>query len=338
MNGLEITIDGRWISQVAPYGDINMSTIWPGGSDQLSWTPGTPRGWRFKGGTIVKAWYGPVCVWSGTLNEPDPSQEDMAAQGLYRLADNYFALDGSGNATTVPNTAIDTAIAAGLPWTRPASVSSSAVLYDISGGPAKLSELLDAYATQNNESWGVTPQGAVYRKTAPTTPSFATMPLSGGLGYALDNFASTLRGRYFNGTSYATATVTNTTAQAQHGHVEAVVDLTPRGTLTLAQAQNILSSLLALTYANPSWTSDIELAYGELLSLGGTALALETATAGTLMRVPGGYDLTHRQNALLYTDVPIGRTQLAGGTLTLSPAKLVTDNLADILTAAVNKK
>jgi hypothetical protein len=38
---LEVNVAGRWLSMESFYGDVSMSTVWPGGSDELSWTPET---------------------------------------------------------------------------------------------------------------------------------------------------------------------------------------------------------------------------------------------------------------------------------------------------------
>jgi hypothetical protein len=338
MRSLQIRVGGRWLSVDALYGDVAMSTVWPGGSDELTWSMGSRPLRKFRGRELVQAYRGPVCVWCGVLNEPDPSQDQQAARGLWRRGDDFEALDGAGNATTVPDTAVDQAIIRGLEWTRPASISNTAVDYDITQGPVTLSVLLDAWATANGKRWWVTPAGELLGVVDDTTPTWQTFPLDTGLGYALDNYASTLVGRYQTSTGYATSIRTNTQAETDHGHQEQVVDLTPRGVLTATKANTVLDNLLALGRAVPAYTTGIDAAYGEILTRGGTPVAPESVYAGPLVRVHGGIDLVQRKNSALYLDVQIGRTQLAGGELTISPMQLTGDTLADQLTKAVTKR
>jgi hypothetical protein len=335
---LQIRVGGRWLSVEALYGDVTMSTVWPGGSDELTWSMGSRPLRKFRGRELVQAYHGPVCVWCGVLNEPDPSQDQQAARGLWRRGDDFYALDGSGNATTTPDTAVDQAITRGLEWTRPASISSSAVDYDITQGPVSLSTLLDAWAIANGQRWWVTPAGELLGVADDTAPTWQTFPLDTGLGYALDHYASTLVGRYQTSTGYATSIRTNTAAETDHGHQEQDVDLTPRGVLTATKANTVLDNLLALGAAVPAYTTGIDAAYGEVLTRGGTPVAPELVYSGPLVRVHGGVDLAQRKNSALYLDVQVGRTQLADGVLTISPMQLTGDTLLDQLTAAVTRR
>jgi len=339
--GLEVVVDGNWLSLEALYGDVEQSTIWPGGSDQLTWTPGTLPAHRYRGGEKVAAFYGGACVWAGSLLEPDPSQDQLAATGAFREGEGFAALNGSGDATAFLNTAVDTAIAAGLRWTRPASLVAAAATVDLTQGPLKVGDLLDQGAEENTVRWGVDPLRQVFTKADDTTPTYQTLPLDGGLGYALDNYASTLVGRYLDsGTStYKTASATDTDAEDAHGTVQDLVDLTVRGAITTTKATSLLTSLLKLGRAVPQWTTGIELSYGELLNMAGVPVALETVKSdGRLLRVHGGFELAQRLNGQMYVDVPIGGTHLAGGLLTIIPANVVVGTLADAITAALSKK
>lgn len=337
---LEIMVNGHWLSMESRPGDLSFSTIWPGGSDQLSWTPNTALTRRLTGGEDVRAYYGGVPVFAGDLSEPDASQDQLNAIGAFRAGAGYPALDGSGNATKTPDVGIDQAISRGLDWSRPNSIRSTALTtLDTSQGPLSVGELLDQWAEGNTIRWGVDPYRTVYAQTDPTVPSFQTLPLDGGLGYALDGYASTLIGRYLDSSTstYKTVTVTDPVAEATHGHVEDVVNLTVRGAITSTAATNILTSLLALGRAVPAWTADIELSYGDVLNMGAVPVALETVAAGDVLRVNGGYDLAQRLNGAMYLDVLIGRTELSGGTLTVQPFNLAVGTLEDAIAAALSK-
>jgi hypothetical protein len=334
---LEITVSGRWLSMESFLGAVEMSTVWPGGSDEVSWTPAVTPVRRFSGGESVVVYYGGVPVWAGKLTEPDPSQAQLTAIGAWREGADFAGLDNLGAANKVPDTVVDQAIIRGLNWTRPTSLQNSTVGIDITQGPVSVATLLDTMASGQSSRWGVDPLRQVYKADDPTTPSFQTLPIAGGFGYALDNYASTLIGRYLDSVSstYKTETVTDTTAESLHGHVERIIDLTPRGGRTAAQANSILTNMLAKDRSIPQWTQPIEVVYGELLNMGGVPVALETVAAGEMLRVNGGFELTQRRNGLMYVDMVIGRTQLANGTLTISPIQMASRSLLDTLTTAL---
>jgi hypothetical protein len=334
--GLHIVVKGRWVSMDYLLGDVQMVHNWPGGSEELSWVPGGNPALRHIGGEQVVAYLGPLPVWAGTMTEPDPSQERQVAAGAYRDLESYAALTAGGAVTTVPDTAIDAAIANyAMPLTRLGSISASAVDLDVSQGPVMLDQLLNAWSTQSGSRWGVNAKRQIFAKADDTTPTYMTLPLDGGLGFAMDNYASTLIGRYYNGTTYATATRSNTSADTLRRR-QAIVDLTPRGTLTSTKANTILDNLLALGRAVPQWTTGISLSYGEILSTNAVPTMLERVNGqGRLLRIPGGYELAQRLNGALYVDIPIGRTTLAGGLLTVEPRDVIVGTLADAITAAV---
>lgn len=327
---LEITVAGRWLSTKAFLGDVSMSTIWPGGSDEVTWAPAVVPARRFAGGEDVRVYYGGLLVWAGKLVEPDPSQEQLTATGAFREGEHFAALDNTGAAEKAPDTAIDQAIIRGLNWTRPASIQSTAVGIDLTQGPVSVSTLLDTQTNGQTTRWGVDPLRQVYIAVDPTTPSYQTLPLAGGLGYALDNYASTLIGRYLDSatSTYKTRTIS---VAPDHGYVESIVDLTPRGSRTSTQADDILTNMLAKDRGIPQWTQGVEVVYGELLNMGGTPIALETVAAGEMLRVNGGFELAQRLNGAMYIDMVIGRTQLADGTLTISPIQLASRNLVNAL-------
>lgn len=333
VSNLEITVSGRWQSMESYVGDVTMSTIWPGGSDELSWVPSRQTASRFRGGELVVGYIGGAPVWAGSLIEPDPSQDQMTAQGAWREGDNYIALTGAGAATAIPDTAIDAAIARGLAWTRPATIFSTAVAVDAAQIPIRLGDLMDLFTTWGGPiGWGVNPNREVYAAAADTGPTYQILPIAGGLGYALDDFVSQLFGRYINlSATPSTANSIDTTADTLHGHREDVVDLTGRGPISATNAASILTQILANGRSTPQWTIPIEVSYGEILTLGGVPVPLEIVAAGHLVRIHGGFELAQRLNGAMYIDVPIGRTELSAGLLTVTPAQIAARTLTDAL-------
>lgn len=336
-DNLDIMVDGRWLALDCRYGDVQLDTVWPGGSDVLSWALGTQPTRRFRGGQDVAAYFGGLCVWCGKTVEPDPSQDQLSAQGAFHEGDNYVALDSSKNATKTPGIAIDQANLLGLNWDRSSfTFSPSAADIDVSQGPVKVGSLLDSWSEQSGLRWAVDPYRQFFLAADPTIPQYKTNPLDGGLGYALDNYASTLYGRYLDSVTgtYKTVTVTDFDAEDAHGHVEDDLDLTVRGPITFASASNITSRALSLGRAIPQWAIPIELSYGDILTMGGTPAALETIRAGKMLRIPGGFELAQRLNGQTFLDIVIGHTSLTDGILTVQPMQIATRNLEDFVTTA----
>jgi hypothetical protein len=71
--------------------------------------------------------------------------------------------------------------------------------------------------------------------------------------------------------------------------------------------------------------------------MGGVPVALETVSAGKVIRAHGGYELAQRLNGRMYVDIVIGRTTYtADGTLVIEPAQLADRMLAGVLTRALD--
>lgn len=335
---LEVVVGGKWLSCETIIGNLQMSTVYPGGSDELSWDPSVFNDFRIRGRQDVTAYFGGVPVWAGKVLEPDASSGTLTAQGAFRDLDNFIALDSGGAATKIPDTAINQAIARGLDVTiiqPPGTISSVAVTQDISQGPVRVSALLDSYAKANNVSWGVDPNRQIFTQSTPTTPTYQTLPIAGGLGQGFDNYASHLWARHLNGagTAYVTETASDADAALRWDHVEDVYDFTNLGAVSIAEASNRLSYLLGPGgRSTPQWTESIEVAYGELLNMGGVPVALETVAAGTMLRVNGTYELAQRNNTgAAYVEFIIGRTLFDGATLTLTPLNIAPRTITDIL-------
>lgn len=338
MTDLQIVVDGHWLSLETYPGDIVPTTIWPGGSDQLTWTDAVAiASRRFVGGEDVRCYYGGVCTWGGSLLEPDASTDQLVAQGAWREGDGYTALDGTGAATDVPDTAVDVAIGEGLRWTRNRSLKATGISADITT-PIGVGALLDIWATNNNLRWGVTPNRVVYGQADPTFPTYQTLHREGGIGYATDagSFASTLDVRYYNPSSVlSTVRVTDPIADRIHRHQEAIADITDRGPMSTTTAQNIGKNLLALGKATPQYTETLDFTYGELLTMGGVPVALETVAAGVMLRVNGGYDLAQRGNGDMFDDIVIGQTSLEAGVLTVTPLNTAFRSFEDAMALAI---
>lgn len=327
---VEVVVDGHWLTTECAWGEPAWSHVWPGGSGNASWTAANTPKLLTRRGLLVQLFYGGECIWSG------PQTDEGNAVGLWSVGQNYAALDSSGDATNVPDTAIDAAIVRGLKWKRRTSISSAAANVDISQGPVTIGALLDAYATDATKRWGVDPDGYVYAVADPTSPAAVVLPLDEDLAPGDEDFATALVGRYYNGTDYATAVVSDAASEALNDYHEETVDLTGRGTLTSTKADNILTAILNLGKSKPTWASPLVLGYGDLLTPGGTPMGLELFTAGQIVRVLGVND-AQNLGGLTYVDLLIGESQISDDQLTLTPIGAPARDLMDLL-ATIPKK
>jgi hypothetical protein len=144
----------------------------------------------------------------------DPWQFVAAGIGRDVEGENsFYAADGSGNATTVPTTAVDQAITDG--WRiagRDASVTStSPTALATSENLNTVGALLTAAAQAAGKRWGVKNDNLLYFMSDPTTPSYQVTPGAAALGVADDDYASTVKVRYLDSSTgtYLTRTATN---------------------------------------------------------------------------------------------------------------------------------
>jgi hypothetical protein len=335
----EIRSRGYWLSNLGAVGDLKWSTRAPRGSSlEASWVmdaslkanhPALQRG------AIVEVMVGPSRLFYGALAEPVPSPEgwEFVANGMTRVAERYLCLSAAGASTSVPDTAIDQAIARGLQVTRPASLS--AVAYkagDATDGLNRLGPLLDGWAIESGKRWGVTPSGQIVAASDPTVPRWHMTPGSGSLGVADEEYASELYGRYIDGSgNYQTAHVGDAAATIDYGRAEEPVDLTSLGAMTLARAQGILNGMLLLGSARLGWANGLEPSRFELTTPGGCSADLRFVQGGDMVRLHGVLDRTRR--ASLTVDVVIGETRYTDGeaTIQLLPVDLAPRTLSDVL-------
>lgn len=328
---MELVIDGRYLSLHTAWGDLDWSLCWPGYSDEATFDVARQPSW-FKPGLLGFLVWGGVKMFAGTLEEPTRGSQ-MRLTGLHRLGENYAALDGLGAMSLAPNEALTTAIARGLPWTKPDLWPDIAVPLGMDS-PATLTQVIDAdTALIPGHDWGVLPDSSIRRFARPAV-RLHVRPGGDGLGIAWDNYASTLIARYYDGAAYQSATRTDSTAEDRWGAKEAVVPkaLNDGATMTLAQAQAILDSMLAKGRAKPGWTTPIEVAYGALTDARQCPVDLRSVKPYEQVRVHGITEDIGGLPGQTYVDMPLARYAPAadGKTAVLTPEGLVSP-LTDVL-------
>lgn len=324
---MELVIDGHYLSALTSWGDLDWGLCWPGFSDELTFDVSSHPTVLRPGAPMLLMWAGEA-LWSGTLDEPVRGQA-LRGAGLSRLGDHYAALDGGGNMSVVPDTAVPAAIARGLPWTYALGLGAPPIE---SSTPLTISALIEAQTRlYPGYEWGVSPLGEVIRQ-AHTPVRFHVRPGGDGLGIAWDNYASTLIARYFNGSTYATVTRTDTGAASRWGYREVTIAeaLNDGSTMNSTQAQSILDSMLAAGRSRPGWTTPIEVEFGAVTNDHGQPIALETIRPFEKIRIHGLEDDVTDLAGLSYVDVPIQRIRHNGSKTVITPVGLVSP-MQDVL-------
>lgn len=336
-----LRIDGVWATGIAAWGGLEWVTKSQGGMHEITWSMDTDTTFRhpaLRTGVLVEVFDGPARIGAGTLQEPDVASGSFVAMGLYRSAERFLCLDGSGNGTSIPNTAIDQAIVRGLPWKRRQSFFASRFTPDgATDNPAAtnyLNTLLDGVADQFTTYWLIDRDGYVLTRVADTEPTWLLPPGLTDLGVAEDEYASDLYGRRLGtGGTFAVNTRGDAKARAAFGRREAAVDLTPLGIITQAKAEAILDGMLAKGKARPAFTESVEVSSSQLLSIGGVPADLSMVEAGQVVRSYGFFDDIAQLDGRTYLDWLIGETKYADGsdTIMLSPQGLAPRDLAAVL-------
>lgn len=274
--------------------------------------------------SLVEIMYGPLPVYTGLLTEPDRTTWECHAMGLSSSLRDFLALDGTGATTRNIATAVTEAAVRGWRGTNPTPVAGIAT-GDATGNPVSAGTLLDDYAAQTGQRWGVGGSGRLYMRPDPTTATLMTAPGTAAFAPTSENAPGRLAGRYFDGSAYLTAFVGAT-------EPEEVVDLADRGTLTLAEAQAILSGMLALQGAT-GWTNAVTLHREQLMTTGGNPANLVANHSGKMLRAHG-----FTSNAVTPTpwqNVVIGKTRHTAGeeVITVEPVNSAPRTFTDVIAA-----
>ena len=290
-----LRIDG-WLpaAEVAAHSPITWETRASGGSFRASWVFNlTPRSQHqaLAVDALVEIMCGPLPVWAGTLAYPDRSTWECTAYGFAAKANQYLALDGTGTPTRDVGVAITQAIARGWNVSNPAGYGVGATAVgSADGNPVTLGSLLDDYAKQLGQRWGVDGRRRIYFRTDPTSPNWLASPEATAFGVTNEDRAKTLAGRYLDSTTSAPAT-----AFAGSGAPEADVDLSDRGAMSFVEAGVVLGGMLALGKSETVWTNGVTLTEDQLTTMGGSRAFLPGVRGGQLMR---SFGLPYTTNAL----------------------------------------
>lgn len=339
---LSVKVDGWWLSQIGAYSAPSVSHSWPGGSESASWEmdPGVFHP-SLRGSAPVTIYDGGIPIWAGTLMEPN-GDGSYDAIGLASQAAGVPCLTVGGLPTTVPNEAIDGAIARGdVQWApRGITVLPTAWAPAADVGALDLKQLLDGYADEVGMRWQITPTGAIEMKADPTAPQWIVPHAAAGTGLtpAEDEFYSHLVGYYLSAVdTYASETVGSDEAAAAFRRRTGPVDLTDLGVIDSTRATDILTGMFLKVGARMGWAEQLTLSHGQITTLGGTPASLKQVQAGQMIRLAGVVDTSRANRLGTSIDVVIGNSQHAGeeDQVTLKPLGYASRTLADVLKVAI---
>lgn len=296
---VRLTVNGAafWLSSIVPreggWGGLKHSTR-TNGSWQVSWTIPTVRDWRHPAlvyGALVDLFLGPICIWAGSLDEPNWDSGEFVALGACRDAETNPGLTPTGDASTVPNVVVDTAITdGGLPgWTRVGSLGTTPVGQpDEVGGLVSIASILDAAAQEASAGtrWVVNERRQVSMSPVDESkPTWYVTPGSGVLGSAAEERADRVYVRYIDATTGRRATAFYPPTGT--ARVKKPADITDRGPKSPAQAVAIAQDEWSKLQGRSGWTNGLTLGAGQITTPGGVEVDLALVKAGDTLRLLG---------------------------------------------------
>lgn len=339
--GVEPYVNGRPVSTVGAWGDLQYSERFDGGSWEASWVMEVRRGWHhpaIRRGADVELRLGGLVVWAGILAEPDRDSWQMTATGLVREGERFSARAADGTPGRYITSSTVNAIGNGLPWDyREVSLPAHAnpVQSEESDGLNVVSAIWSAAAAASGMFWGVGSDRIPYIRTRPTQPSWRIAPSVGVLGQGDDEFATHLVGRYRSMAGVLETTTRGDsgapgTPSDRWGRSERPVDLTPRKRISATRANEILDGMLTKIGPRPGYTTGLTLGPGEITTMGGSLAHLPTIRAGQMVRLDGVVD---EATGRPHHDIVIGeiRHDPAARTVYIEPLGLAARNLAAVL-------
>lgn len=321
----------RWdLNRLAGIDELTYSSVAPGSSDEASWSMSLRPDFAhpaLRRGRIIEIDIDGGPVWNGFLAEPAAGEDGwtLRAEGAATVLGRRLALDTGGNTTATPNTAIDRV---GLPWKRPVSLSAT----PLGGGDntAQLNtvgDLLDAWAESQGKRWGVDLEWSVFAAADPPTPTLHMTPGAGTVGLADDDYASHIYLRYIDSTTFlpATATASDSTAAADYGTEEEVLDATEAGVFSSASASAMAANVLAAGKPRLAWTGAVSPSSRQL-TRGGVASFLPSIRAGVMVRLHG---IPDPRTGELHVDFVVGKAVYSSGSdsIDLTPPELAARDL-----------
>jgi hypothetical protein len=285
---------------------LTYSFTCPGGADQMTATVMVPAAYRtqlFNPGWQVRITRGGHQVWSGKLDEPQPTPSGwtLTASGAGTRGQDYLAIYTDTWPHSQPDQSINNAIARGLPWQNPGVGTPSGAWYgqQVDSGAQTISALLTLICTRGGLTWmvssqpGGTPGDDLTVFPLPTVPNrllISTSPVPRTLGGDINTiylrYQASADDTSGSGAAaaFAVTSVQNAASVAAHGVMEVLVDLADVGTMSAGAAQAVGNQVLSI-YQRASFSGQFQARYGQLCTVGGVPIDPGTDQAGSMVKL-----------------------------------------------------
>ncbi|MDQ2876139.1 MAG: hypothetical protein M3Y33_15645 [Actinomycetota bacterium] len=299
--GVTLGTPPRWLSRLGHVAGLSYSWVLPGGPDQMQCTLQVPPQYRTEAlnpGRIVRIFRGGSCIWDGKLDEPQPTTQGwtITAHGAGNFGTDYRNIWTSWD----QNSPVLAAVARGLRWNVP-TISSTGLylLQQEDSGSQTITDFLNLLTTYGGYSWYVGRGNVLSVFPLPNTelPSAANRLLitRSPLARTIAADINTLVARYqataddTTGTTGAVATyglggASVAASVAAHQPMEAYVDLTQSGVISLGTAQAAAAGVLT-QFQRAAFTGSFTVQPGQLRTMGGAPVDLGSDQAGTVVRL-----------------------------------------------------
>jgi hypothetical protein len=295
----------RPLGSVGSVTALTYSYTCPGGADKMTCTVMAPAAYRtqlFNPGWQVKITRGGHQVWTGKLDEPQPSAAGwtLTAVGTGNRGTDFTAVYTSTWPSGEPDQAINAAIGRGLPWINPGVGTPSGAWFgqEVDPGSQTITGLLNLICTRGGLTWYVNSQPggipgddlAVF--PLPTVVNrllVCTQPVARTLGGDINTIQIRYQSAADDTTSgtpatYALTSVTSAASVTAHGVIETYIDLSSAGVMSAGAAQAVGNKVLAI-YQRASFAGPFVARYGQLTTTGGVPLDPGTDQAGTAVKL-----------------------------------------------------
>lgn len=280
---------GQWayLNNLGKTTGLTFTSGYPGGSQSAEVSVDAPPDQVIPAlveGATFEVIRGASIGWRGRIASIVPgSPRRVQVDGLAGLATREVAIT-----TGTLDAIVDASITDGLPWTRPAMLTSG---WSTTDNPitTTLDEVLTSGLAVVGKRWTVSNQGVVASVTDPTGTPTLQIRVSDPIPTSLNKYATIVHVHYLSSTTgqQATAYVTDPVAKAKYGRVVAEVTVSPYASYTAAGATALGNAYLARVTPRLTLTGAFTVTNGQIVTTTGAPVDLADTEAirGRLARL-----------------------------------------------------
>lgn len=286
-------------------------------------------------GALVEVVRGTVSLGTAVLSDVDREGWIFTADGLFRRAEHFNA-EGASNA---PSVVVAAANARGLGWNGVGNLPATAIPVGDNTRLATVADVLNEYCRLNNKRWGLGFDGTPYVADDPVSVSCALRPGTPRMATADDDYVSRVVVRYVSEVDgdplapSAWGEVSASSTNAPYGAREAYEDISSMGLLAEVDAQSYADALITANSARRGFVEGIEVAPGQLTTLGSVPIDGWMACREALGRLVLQHNILETDGRQAFGQTRqwvIGSTiyKVADRSLTLTPVGLLPRTIA----------